>query len=165
MDQVYVGLDLGSSVFQQVTINASGAICLSQSFPTSEANLRKAFADLKGAIHVHLEAGELAPWVEPLLFKLKRRSYLRSRLSRRRLPGFVMLRLSAQKVNRLCDTNATICAASCADSRDGRANIHPTRKRQFAYAGVGTGAAASWSDRRQSCSKAYEQLGGPRRVA
>ena len=41
MEKVYVGLDLGSSVFQQVTINASGAISLNRSFPTSEANLRK----------------------------------------------------------------------------------------------------------------------------
>jgi hypothetical protein len=74
MDQVYVGLDLGSSVFQQVTINVSGAISLSRSFPTSEANLRKAFAELKGAIHVHLEAGELAPWpaavISPLVTRV-----------------------------------------------------------------------------------------------
>lgn len=70
MDQVYVGLDLGSSVFQQVTINASGAISLSRSFPTSEANLRKAFTDLKGAIQVHLEAGELAPWAAAVISPL-----------------------------------------------------------------------------------------------
>jgi transposase len=73
MDQVYVGLDLGSSLFQQVTINASGAISLNRSFSTSEANLRKAFADLRGEIQVHLEAGELAPWVTAVISPLVQR--------------------------------------------------------------------------------------------
>ena len=57
-------------MFQQVTINASGAVSLSRSFPTSEANLRKAFADLRGEIHVHLEAGELAPWAAAVISPL-----------------------------------------------------------------------------------------------
>jgi transposase len=70
MEKVYVGLDLGSSLFQQVTINASGAISLNRSFPTSEANLRKAFADLRGEIQVHLEAGELAPWATAVIAPL-----------------------------------------------------------------------------------------------
>jgi transposase len=73
MDQVYVGLDLGSSVFQQVTINAVGAIGHVRKFPTSEANLRKAFADLRGEIQVHLEAGELAPWVSAIISPLVQR--------------------------------------------------------------------------------------------
>jgi transposase len=70
MDQVYVGLDLGSSLFQQVAVTATGAISLNRSFPTSEANLRKAFADLKGEIQVHLEAGELAPWAASVISPL-----------------------------------------------------------------------------------------------
>jgi transposase len=70
MDQVYVGLDLGSSMFQQVAVKATGAVSLNRSFATSEANLRKAFANLKGEIHVHLEAGELAPWARAIISPL-----------------------------------------------------------------------------------------------
>jgi transposase len=67
MDKVYVGLDLGSSLFQQVTVNQSGMVGLNRKFATSEANLRQAVADLKGEIHVHLEAGELAPWAMAII--------------------------------------------------------------------------------------------------
>jgi transposase len=74
MHKVYVGLDLGSSLFQQVTVNQSGMVGLNRKFATSEANLRQAFADLKGEIHVHLEAGELAPWaltvISPLVTRV-----------------------------------------------------------------------------------------------
>jgi transposase len=73
MDQVYVGLDLGSSLFQQVAVNPAGAVTLDRSFSTSEANLRKAFADLKGEIQVHLEAGELAPWAASVISPLVKR--------------------------------------------------------------------------------------------
>ena|SRR2546421_678930 len=62
MNKVYVGLDLGSSSFQQAALDHEGAITMNRSYPTSEANLRTAFADLHGEIHVHLEAGELASW-------------------------------------------------------------------------------------------------------
>ena len=62
MSIVYVGLDLGSSVFHQVAIRADGVTTVNRDFATSEANLKKAFSDLRGEIHVHLEAGELAPW-------------------------------------------------------------------------------------------------------
>lgn len=74
MSIVYVGLDLGSSSFHQVAISSAGAVTVNRSFSTSEANLRKAMTDLRGEIHVHLEAGELAPWVaaviEPLVQRL-----------------------------------------------------------------------------------------------
>jgi len=36
-------------------------------FDTSEANLIRAFEDIKGEVHVHLEAGELAAWVRRVL--------------------------------------------------------------------------------------------------
>ena len=39
-------------------------------FTTSEANLVKAFSDLKGEIQVHLEAGELAPWAASVIAPL-----------------------------------------------------------------------------------------------
>jgi transposase len=70
MSIVYVGLDLGSSNFQQVAVNHDGVSRVNREFTTSEANLRKAFSDLKGEIHVHLEAGELAPWAASIIAPL-----------------------------------------------------------------------------------------------
>jgi len=67
MHRVYVGLDLGSSSFQQVGLNQAGLVRLKREFQTSEANLIKSFADLEGEIHVHLEAGELAPWASEII--------------------------------------------------------------------------------------------------
>jgi hypothetical protein len=63
----YVGVDLGSSNFHQAALNHRGAQTLNREFTTSEANLIKAFADLHGEIHVHLEAGELAPWASEII--------------------------------------------------------------------------------------------------
>jgi hypothetical protein len=63
MEIVYVGLDLGSSSFQQVAMKVDGSVRVNRSFTTSETNLRAAFADQRGEVHVHLEAGELAPSV------------------------------------------------------------------------------------------------------
>ena len=70
MSIVYVGLDLGSSNFQQVAVNHDGVSRVNRDFSTSEANLVKAFSDLKGEIHVHLEAGELAPWAAAVIAPL-----------------------------------------------------------------------------------------------
>lgn len=70
MEIVYVGLDLGSSSFQQVAMKVDGSVRVNRSFTTSEANLRAAFADQRGEIHVHLEAGELAPWAASVIAPL-----------------------------------------------------------------------------------------------
>ena len=70
METVYVGLDMGSSGFQQVAIQTDGSLKVNRSFTTSEANLRAAFADQGGEIHVHLEAGELAPWAASVIAPL-----------------------------------------------------------------------------------------------
>jgi transposase len=70
MSIVYVGLDMGSSGFQQVAIKTDGSVKVNRSFTTSEANLRAAFADQHGEIHVHLEAGELAPWAAAIIAPL-----------------------------------------------------------------------------------------------
>src|SRR5204862_7548853 len=70
MNTVYVGLDLGSSAFQQVVIRDDGSIRVNRDFNTSEANLIKAFSDLHGQIQVHLEAGELAPWAAAVIAPL-----------------------------------------------------------------------------------------------
>lgn len=70
MNPVYVGLDLGSSNFQQVVMRADGSLRVNRDFRTSEANLIKAFSDQRGEIHVHLEAGELAPWVTSVIAPL-----------------------------------------------------------------------------------------------
>lgn len=67
---IYVGLDLGSSFCYQTIINADGALERSRSIPTSEQNLRNAFADLQGDVRVHLEAGELSAWVYSILTPL-----------------------------------------------------------------------------------------------
>src|ERR1700687_2084927 len=73
MEIVYVGLDLGSSAFQQVAMRTDGAVTVNRSFTTSETNLRAAFADQRGEIHVHLEAGELAPWAAAVIAPLVER--------------------------------------------------------------------------------------------
>ena len=70
MSIVYVGLDLGSSNFQQVALRHDGVSKVNRDFRTSEANLVKAFSDLKGEMHVHLEAGELAPWAAAVIAPL-----------------------------------------------------------------------------------------------
>ncbi len=70
MEIVYVGLDLGSSSFQQVAITSDGSVKVNRSFTTSEANLIKAFSDQRGEIQVHLEAGELAPWAASVITPL-----------------------------------------------------------------------------------------------
>lgn len=67
MSIVYVGLDLGSSNFHQVAVNDAGVSKVNREFATSEANLIKAFADQRGEIQVHLEAGELAPWATSII--------------------------------------------------------------------------------------------------
>ena len=73
MSICYVGVDLGSSKFQQVAINQRGAITRNCEFLTSEANLIKAFSGWRGEIHVHLEAGELAPWASEIIRPLVHR--------------------------------------------------------------------------------------------
>ena len=73
MNKFYVGLDLGSSSFQQAAINQDGVTVTNRSFPTSEANLRRAFGNLRGEIQVHLEAGELAPWAAAIIAPLVKR--------------------------------------------------------------------------------------------
>jgi transposase len=50
-----------------VAVNGAGVSKVNREFATSEANLIKAFSDLKGEIAVHLEAGELAPWVSSVI--------------------------------------------------------------------------------------------------
>src|SRR5260221_7455407 len=70
MSIVYVGLDLGSSTFQQVVIRNDGSIRVNRDYSTSEASLIKAFSDQRGEIHVHLEAGELAPWAASIIAPL-----------------------------------------------------------------------------------------------
>jgi hypothetical protein len=67
MSIVYVGLDLGSSNFHQVAVNEAGVSKVNREFATSEANLIKAFSDLRGEIRCICEAGELAPWATSII--------------------------------------------------------------------------------------------------
>lgn len=66
----YIGLDLSSSFCYLTVINADGALERSRLIPTSEQNLRNAFADLQGDLRVHLEAGELSNWVHSMIAPL-----------------------------------------------------------------------------------------------
>lgn len=73
MSTVYVGLDVGSTTFHQTTMHPDGSITSSRRFPMSEANLITAFTGLGRDVHVHLEAGELAPWVRGVISPLTKR--------------------------------------------------------------------------------------------
>ena len=73
MKTVYVGLDLGSSSFHQVVMQPDGSTTSSRRFQMSEANLCTAFTGLGTDVHVHLEAGELAPWVRSVIAPLVKR--------------------------------------------------------------------------------------------
>src|SRR5262249_11579053 len=74
MSRVYVGLDLGSSQFEILAMDREGLVLSRRTFKTGEQNLRAAFselrAQLKGELHVHLEAGELAGWVREVIAPL-----------------------------------------------------------------------------------------------
>ncbi len=56
MSTTFVGLDLGSSRCQQTVLNADGTLRFSRVVPTSEQQLRSAFAALGADVRVHLEA-------------------------------------------------------------------------------------------------------------
>lgn len=53
--------------FSRSSFNAAGAVIVNRCLSTSEMNLRRAWADLGGEVHVHLEAGELAPWAAAII--------------------------------------------------------------------------------------------------
>src|SRR5438105_15360128 len=72
MSTLFVGLDVGSTTFHQVLMQPDGVTKATRSFPMSEANLIKAFTGLGGNAHVHLEAGELAPWGRGVIAPLVR---------------------------------------------------------------------------------------------
>lgn len=67
MSELYVGLDLGSRHIEQVAMDYDGKVTTRRRFQTSESNLRQAFAELDGEVHVHLEAGELAAWTREVI--------------------------------------------------------------------------------------------------
>lgn len=70
MSILFIGLDIGSTTFHQVGMQPDGTIKLNRSLPMSEANLIKAFTGLGGDLQVHIEAGELAPWVRSVIAPL-----------------------------------------------------------------------------------------------
>jgi transposase len=67
MAKLYVGLDLGSRHVEQVVMRLNGTVSKRTRFATSESNLREAFEELRGEVHVHMEAGELAAWVREVI--------------------------------------------------------------------------------------------------
>ena len=66
-EQIYVGLDMGSSRCQQAVIGGDGTLRFSRVVPTSEQHLRSAFTGLGGEASVHLEAGELSAWAAGII--------------------------------------------------------------------------------------------------
>jgi transposase len=62
-----VGLDVGSRTCHVAALDSEGRSVRNLHFPTSEAQLVAAIADLPGALHVHLEASELAGWMRSIL--------------------------------------------------------------------------------------------------
>src|SRR5258708_727758 len=70
-ETLYVGLDLGSRNCEQLGMLSDGTVRVKNRFQTSEANLIKAFKglgkELEWEIQVHLESGELAPWVREVI--------------------------------------------------------------------------------------------------
>src|ERR1700732_4669949 len=64
---LYVGLDLGSRNCEQLGMQSDGRVRIKRGFPTSEANLIKAFKGVEGEVHVHMEAGELAAWARGVI--------------------------------------------------------------------------------------------------
>ena len=70
LQAIYIGLDLGSSVSRQAVVNADGSLVFSRGFPTSEKNLRDAFAAFGAEARVHMEAGELAFWAHSIISPL-----------------------------------------------------------------------------------------------
>jgi transposase len=70
MNTLFVGLDIGSRTFHQLGLQPDGSITINRRQPMSEANLITAFNDLGKHVQVHLEAGELAPWVRSVIAPL-----------------------------------------------------------------------------------------------
>lgn len=70
MTTLYVGLDLGSSNFHQYGLQSDGSTVINRRYPMSETNLRQAFSELGNDVHVHIEAGELAGWVQTIIAPL-----------------------------------------------------------------------------------------------
>jgi transposase len=67
MRKVYVGLDVGSRGCEVAAMDEAGVILERHTLMTSEKNLIKVFEAMKGEIHVHLEASELAGWVRRVI--------------------------------------------------------------------------------------------------
>jgi transposase len=73
MKVVYTGLDVGSRFFQIAAMEESGELLFSKKMAMSEENLIAAFSGLEGEVHVHLEAGEMAPWIRDVIRRLVHR--------------------------------------------------------------------------------------------
>lgn len=67
MAVVYVGLDAGSTTCHLVGVDERGMTVFDQCIKTGEAALIKAISEIKGEVHVHFEAGELAAWIHGVL--------------------------------------------------------------------------------------------------
>ena len=67
MGKVFAGLDVGSTSCHLVAMDRDKSVLRDRQFATGEANLIAAVEGLKGQVHVHIEASELAGWVRRVL--------------------------------------------------------------------------------------------------
>ena len=67
MATIYVGLDVGSSSCKLAAMDKEGGVVAERTFGTTEPNLIKAFGEIAGELHVHLEASTLAGWIRRVL--------------------------------------------------------------------------------------------------
>jgi transposase len=67
MAKLYVGLDVGSRSCDVAAMTEGGEVKLRRTFATSEKNLVEIFEELRGEVHVHLEASELAAWIRRVI--------------------------------------------------------------------------------------------------
>lgn len=67
MGRVLCGLDLGSTVCHVAGFDDEGDEVVNRKFDTSEKNTIDVFKAIRGEVHVHMEAGELAAWMRQIL--------------------------------------------------------------------------------------------------
>ena len=67
MGKVCTGLDIGSTTCHVLAMDKEKSVLRDRRFDTGETNLIAAVEGLKGQVHVHIEASELAGWVRRVL--------------------------------------------------------------------------------------------------
>ncbi len=69
MKSLYCGLELHSTNSRVLAMKENGSIVSDRTFSTTGHNLAEVFSSLKGQLHIHLEASEMAGWARSLLLE------------------------------------------------------------------------------------------------